>query len=210
MRCYRRKFRASTKGSWTNRILHVRYLDISADWAIFNASDDSTKVNQAAPVDSDSSDDEDRKGPRFTPIGEGHFNNPDLIRTRILKVLAMAPSSSMRHIKVAKAIVRPIRYFCVIPIRSQLTLFFVDNAQGFIDTRRGIQRKLNSQIDALVKENKIEKINFQTRARHGAKRQVFHPGLRLVVSGLDQGPTEIEEKSGMSLSVTTSEEMSRD
>lgn len=91
-------------GAWTNRILHVRYLDVSPHWAIHIATD--------GPDDSDggadnSEDEEAPQSTRVTAISRSHLSvNPDLVRGRILRALKAASNQTLPHVDIASTIVR--------------------------------------------------------------------------------------------------------
>jgi hypothetical protein len=95
------KFRAQAEKSYTNRILHKRYLSTSPHWAIFTANE-----KHDEPVRSVAQTEMDEDGPpEFAPITSMHMHsNPALVRARIVKVLRARPAHTIAHSDVIHAI----------------------------------------------------------------------------------------------------------
>jgi hypothetical protein len=109
------KFRAQTPGSWTNRIIHIRYLDVSAPWALFNAHED-TVSRAARESESDNSGD-DQAPPRMAKLEvEELYTNNVKVRGRIIKVVEAAPNMAIYHSYIARAIVRSFALVSQIPL----------------------------------------------------------------------------------------------
>lgn len=110
-----KKFRTIDLGSWTNRILHVRYLSTSPRWAAFTKTDDyEAEVQKEQQQGGDGDEEEDAQAGassvlRMGAIGREHLDsNEGLIRSRIVKALQARDQKFMPHIQVARAIVRSV------------------------------------------------------------------------------------------------------
>ncbi|KAI5477638.1 B-block binding subunit of TFIIIC family protein [Pseudohyphozyma bogoriensis] len=93
-----KKFRTHVAGSWTNRVLHVRYLSTSPHWAMHIARDRSP-----SPTPKDE-DDSEVEGLSFPTISATYIDtNRNLVRNRIIRVIREA-GGEMPHIDIAGAI----------------------------------------------------------------------------------------------------------
>ncbi|KAK4053649.1 hypothetical protein OIO90_003888 [Microbotryomycetes sp. JL221] len=109
-----KKIRALAHGSWTNRIIHNRYLSVSPHWAIHTKNDEEdnpavpSTSQQAADGGQPMSEDELDQQPRFirmSALSATHLaTNPKLVRRRIVKMLKMREGQVMPHSQLAPSV----------------------------------------------------------------------------------------------------------
>jgi hypothetical protein len=99
---YSVKFRTQASKTYTNRIIHKRYLATSKHWQVFTANE----KHDAPVAPNNEPDAEDEiSAPQFTPITVLHmYSNPNLVRARIVKALKGRDQNTMAHSDVIHAI----------------------------------------------------------------------------------------------------------
>lgn len=95
------KFRATQQKTWTNRIIHRRYLDTSIEWQAHTATDEDAGGEADMDVDADEADAPPTTSngqPKMTPISRLHIDScPDLVRKRLLTLLRNSPNHMHLH-----------------------------------------------------------------------------------------------------------------
>ena len=106
---YRKKFQTMQAGSKTNRILHVRYLSVSPHWRVFTASDNSAPSDAEMPSEDEFEDDTGYNAGKLARLDRSYLTyNPNLVMSRILRVLRRQEDHIMPHGQIVTAIVRSL------------------------------------------------------------------------------------------------------
>ncbi|KAK4048560.1 hypothetical protein OIV83_004728 [Microbotryomycetes sp. JL201] len=133
-----KKIRALDSGSWTNRVIHIRYLSVSPHWAIHSKNEDNGgNSNTELALLSDEEQTLNfgaRPWIRMSPLDHNYLDtNPDLIRRRIVKALKQREDHIMPHGHIAPSV-------------------------GFHTYTKQELRRFNALISRMCTDNILEKI----------------------------------------------------
>ncbi|SCV73019.1 BQ2448_6944 [Microbotryum intermedium] len=139
-----KKFRTTDRGSWTNRVVHVRYLDRSKEWKIHNLNESAEDEDEIKASKGGGAEQDDDNGDalveatgaarRMSAISHRHINtNPAMVRKRIVRALKKREGHFMPHSQIAPTI-------------------------GLNHYTRKDLRRLNHLITTMAKEGVIEKL----------------------------------------------------
>ena len=170
-----KKFRTTDQGSWTNHIVHVKYLDQSSQWQAHIAAEPDHNQQTTINLNQDDHDDaqleDEQCGGRTEQysvlLNSTHLHsNPSLIRRRILAAFAEADHHTLAHSQVGNKI-------------------------GLLYFATKDQRKFNGIIREMIDQGLLERVLIE-KNQTGQRLT----GLRLIVQLVNDSLVTSTEEDG--------------